>query len=174
MIKKQSGAAFTCLLVLKILRVFGSLYLFFGLDLMGLFSPLGSTGNKGAGNLFKFSQNHIDHIVCLMVGILATVLIQSFSTSISIVVGLMGANVWSVRNAIPIIMDNRTGKGVWVCGTFGTLDHCAWQCRLQPGSSPSPKLFGNFAPDLGGTLRVLIVNRFKLGDFWSNISSGLS
>ena len=139
MIKKQSGAAFTCLLALKILGVFGYLYLFFGLDLMGLFSPLGSTGNKGAGNLFTFSQNHIDHIVCLMVGILATVLIQSSSTSISIVVGLMGANVWSVRNAIPIIMDIRTGKGVWVCGTFGTLDHCAWQCRLQPGSSPSPK-----------------------------------
>ena len=45
----------------------------------------------------------------LMVGILATVLVQSSSTSTSIVVGLVGAEVLTVRQAIPIIMGANIG-----------------------------------------------------------------
>ncbi|CAL1173276.1 unnamed protein product [Cladocopium goreaui] len=106
--KEQSAGVFALLVTLKILGVLLSLYLFlFGLDLMGgSFSALGS---KGAGNLFTFSDNPI---AGLMVGILATVLVQSSSTSTSIVVGLVGADVLSVTQAIPIIMGANIGTSV--------------------------------------------------------------
>ena len=47
-----------------------------------------------------------------MVGILATVLVQSSSTSTSIVVGLVGAGQLTVHNAIPIIMGANIGTSV--------------------------------------------------------------
>ena len=105
---EQSAGEFAVFVTLKILGVLISLYLFlFGLDLMGVsFSALGS---KGAGNLFTFSDNPI---TALMVGILATVLVQSSSTSTSIVIGLVGADVLSVRGAIPIIMGANIGTSV--------------------------------------------------------------
>ena len=106
--KEQSAGMFALMVTLKIVGVLVSLYFFlFGLDLMGgSFSALGS---KGAGNLFTFSDNPI---AGLMVGILATVLVQSSSTSTSIVVGLVGADVLSVRYAIPIIMGANIGTSV--------------------------------------------------------------
>ena len=106
--KEQSPGMFALMVTLKIIGVLISTYLFlFGLDLMGgSFSALGS---KGAGNLFTFSDNPI---AGLMVGILATVLVQSSSTSTSIVVGLVGADVLSVRQAIPIIMGANIGTSV--------------------------------------------------------------
>ena len=106
--KEQSPGMFAVFVTLKILGVLISLYLFlFGLDLMGgSFSALGS---KGAGNLFTFSDNPI---AGLMVGILATVLVQSSSTSTSIVVGLVGADVLAVKQAIPIIMGANIGTSV--------------------------------------------------------------
>lgn len=106
--KEQSAGEFAVFVTLKILGVLISLYLFlFGLDLMGgSFSALGS---KGAGNLFTFSDNPI---AGLMVGILATVLVQSSSTSTSIVVGLVGADVLAVKQAIPIIMGANIGTSV--------------------------------------------------------------
>ena len=106
--KEQSAGMFALMVTLKIVGVLIALYFFlFGLDLMGgSFSALGS---KGAGNLFTFSDNPI---AGLMVGILATVLVQSSSTSTSIVVGLVGADVLAVRYAIPIIMGANIGTSV--------------------------------------------------------------
>ena len=105
---EQSAGEFAVEATLKIVGVLLALYLFlFGLDLMGGSSS--ALGGKGAGKLFTFS----DHpITALMVGILATVLVQSSSTSTSIVVGLVGADVLSVRQAIPIIMGANIGTSV--------------------------------------------------------------
>jgi len=47
-----------------------------------------------------------------MVGILATVLVQSSSTSTSIVVGLVSSDVLSVKNGIPVIMGANIGTSV--------------------------------------------------------------
>ena len=105
--KEQSAGEFAVFVTLKVLGVLISLYLFlFGLDLMG-----GST----------FSDNPI---AGLMVGILATVLVQSSSTSTSIVVGLVGADVLSVRQAIPIIMGANIGTSV--TNTIVTRQHFFW------------------------------------------------
>ena len=105
--KEQSCAVYAALVAAKIIGVLLALYFFlFGLDLMGgAFSAL---GGKGAGGLFTITDNPI---AGLMVGILATVMVQSSSTSTSIVVGLVGAEVLTVRQAIPIIMGANIGGG---------------------------------------------------------------
>jgi sodium-dependent phosphate cotransporter len=94
------GVRFCCLLSL--------LYLFiFGLDLMGTsFKVLGGTQ---AGDLFSAVDNPI---AGLMVGVLATVLVQSSSTSTSVVVGMVGADIISVKDAIPVIMGANIGTSV--------------------------------------------------------------
>lgn len=78
-----------------------------GLGLMGeSFKVL--TG-KSAGNLFR----SVDHPLSgLVVGILVTVLLQSSSTSTSIVVGLVGSGVMPVSQAIFIIMGANIGTSV--------------------------------------------------------------
>ena len=123
--KEQSAGVFAMMVTLKIIGVLISLYLFlFGLDLMGgSFSALGS---KGAGNLFTFSDNPI---AGLMVGILATVLVQSSSTSTSIVVGLVGADVLAVRQAIPIIMGANIGTSV--TNTIVSMAHAGDRIELE-------------------------------------------
>jgi len=94
-----------------VLRVIGLLTCVFvfllALDLMG--SSFKCLGGRGAGDLFQVTDNPI---AGLMVGILATVLVQSSSTSTSIVVGLVGAGQISVRNAVPIIMGANIGTSV--------------------------------------------------------------
>jgi len=78
-----------------------------GLGLLG--SSFKVIGGRGAGNMFSAVTNPI---AGLMVGILATVLVQSSSTSTSIVVGLVGAEVIPVKEAIPIIMGANIGTSV--------------------------------------------------------------
>ena len=53
-----------------------------------------------------------DPVVGLFIGILATALVQSSSTTTSIVVGLVGGGGISVANAIPIIMGANIGTSV--------------------------------------------------------------
>lgn len=64
-----------------------------------------------------------------MVGILATVLVQSSSTSTSIVVGLVGADVVSVRQAIPIIMGANIGTSV--TNTIVSMAHVGDRLELE-------------------------------------------
>ncbi len=92
----------------NILGIFISLYGFiFALGLMG--DSFKILGGKTAGELFQNINNPISG---LMVGILATVLVQSSSTSTSVVVGMVGANIITVSTAIPIIMGANIGTSV--------------------------------------------------------------
>ena len=110
---------------LKILGVLVSLYFFlFALSLMG--GSFGALGGKGAGELFTFSDNPI---AGLMVGILATVLVQSSSTSTSIVVGLVGASVMTPRQAIPVIMGANIGTSV--TNTIVSMAHSGDRLELE-------------------------------------------
>ena len=95
-------------IVFNILGIFISLYGFiFALGLMG--DSFKILGGKTAGELFQNINNPISG---LMVGILATVLVQSSSTSTSVVVGMVGANIITVSTAIPIIMGANIGTSV--------------------------------------------------------------
>ena len=83
-------------------------------------------GGKGAGDLFTIVDNPITG---LMVGILATVLVQSSSTSTSIVVGLVGAGQVSVKYAIPIIMGANIGTSV--TNTIVSMAHAGERLELE-------------------------------------------
>ena len=94
--------------ILRILRVAALLYLFlFAIGLLG-----------GAFKLFGkgFSEALItgtsNPVIGLMIGLLATSLIQSSSSTTSIVVGLVAAGALTVRGAVPIIVGANMGTTV--------------------------------------------------------------
>ena len=81
------------------------LYFFlFGLDLLG--SGAKVMGGCSAGELFG---DDVNPIAGLMIGILATVFLQSSSTTTSIVVSLVGAGSVSVNQGIYMIMGANIG-----------------------------------------------------------------
>lgn len=84
------------------------LYFFlFGLDLLG--SGAKVMGGCSAGELFGDETNPV---AGLMVGVLATVFLQSSSTTTSIVVSLVGAGSVSVNQGIYMIMGANIGTSV--------------------------------------------------------------
>jgi sodium-dependent phosphate cotransporter len=84
------------------------LYLFlFSLELMG--TSLKMFGKGFAETLIATTTNPI---VGLFIGVLATSVIQSSSTTTSIVVGLVAGGALNVTNAIPIIMGANIGTSV--------------------------------------------------------------
>jgi len=123
--KPGAGGTSWRVVVLCTVGLFASLYIF----LIGLFM-LGESfkclGGKGAGGLFKAIQNPI---AGLMTGVLATVMVQSSSTSTSIVVGLVGAEQITVRTGIPIIMGANIGTSV--TNTIVSMGHVSNRFELQ-------------------------------------------
>jgi sodium-dependent phosphate cotransporter len=84
------------------------LYLFLlSIDLMG--SSMKMFGKGFAEALIASTSNPL---VGLFIGILATSVVQSSSSTTSIVVGLVGSNALTVANAIPIIMGANIGTSV--------------------------------------------------------------
>jgi sodium-dependent phosphate cotransporter len=78
-----------------------------GLTLMG--SAFKVLGGAGAANLFAAINNPISGV---MIGVLATVFVQSSSTSTSVVVAMVSADLLTVKVAIPIIMGANIGTTV--------------------------------------------------------------
>jgi len=102
-----------------------ALYVFLvGLTLMG--TSFKVLGGKGAGNLFSAADNPI---AGLMTGILSTVLVQSSSTSTSVVVAMVGADQLTVGNGIPIIMGANIGTSV--TNTLVSLGHIGDRIELE-------------------------------------------
>jgi len=101
----------------KILAVAALLYFF--LVSIGLMSAAFKGFGKGfAENLIQTTSNPF---VGLFVGILATSLVQSSSTTTSIVVGMVGSGVLDVAHAIPIVMG--ANIGTTVTNTLVSLGH---------------------------------------------------
>ena len=94
--------------VRRLLIVLALLYIFlFAISLLGAaFKIFGSDFSK---TLIATTTNPV---VGLMIGLLATSLIQSSSSTTSIVVGLVAAGALTVRNAVPIIMGANMGTTV--------------------------------------------------------------
>ncbi|XP_033625305.1 sodium-dependent phosphate transport protein 2A-like [Asterias rubens] len=87
------------------------LYFFIcSLDLMS--SAFRLLGGKEAGEVFADSTLLNNPICGLMIGILATVLVQSSSTSTSIVVSIVSAGILQVKPAIFIVMGANIGTSV--------------------------------------------------------------
>jgi sodium-dependent phosphate cotransporter len=100
--------------VLKVLQFIAVLYLFFlCIDLMGGSFKL--IGKEAAKQLFTITQNPL---VGLLIGILATSIMQSSSTTTSIVVA---AGTLSIEQAVPMVMG--ANIGTTVTNTIVSLGH---------------------------------------------------
>ena len=101
--KSSRAATLANILLLIVL-----LYLFFlSIQLMG--HSLKLFGKDFAERLITSTSNPV---VGLFIGILATSIIQSSSTTTSILVALVGAGTMSVENAIPIVMGANIGTTI--------------------------------------------------------------
>ncbi|KAK3241739.1 hypothetical protein CYMTET_48524 [Cymbomonas tetramitiformis] len=85
-------------------------------------------GGKDSAKMFDVVDNPISG---LMIGILVTVLVQSSSTSTSIIIGLVGADEMSVSTAIPMIMGANIGTSV--TNTLVAIGHFASPAELRRG-----------------------------------------
>ncbi|XP_053156818.1 sodium-dependent phosphate transport protein 2A isoform X2 [Hemicordylus capensis] len=96
---------------LKVPLMFGFLYLFVcSLDVLS--SAFQLAGGKVAGDIFKDNTILSNPVAGLVVGILVTVLVQSSSTSTSIIVSMVSSGLLEVGSAIPIIMGSNIGTSV--------------------------------------------------------------
>ncbi|XP_043559929.1 sodium-dependent phosphate transport protein 2A-like isoform X6 [Chiloscyllium plagiosum] len=95
----------------KMLLLFSFLYMFVcSLDVLSAAFQL--AGGKVAGDIFKDNAILSNPVAGLVVGILVTVLVQSSSTSTSIIVSMVSSGLLGVRSAIPIIMGSNIGTSV--------------------------------------------------------------
>jgi len=98
-------------LLLKVVVVIVSLYLFI-CSLSFLSSAFQLLGGKSAGEVFAKSSILNNPIIGLMIGVLVTVLVQSSSTSTSIIVAMVSAGIITIQPAISMIMGANIGTTV--------------------------------------------------------------
>eukprot|EP00127_Corallochytrium_limacisporum_P001983 Clim_evm2s95 gene=Clim_evmTU2s95 len=108
------------LIVVKMGLVLGLLYCF--VIALGLLSDAFKIlGSKTAGSAFRESDIFDNPFAGLMLGVLVTVLVQSSSTSTSILISMRGANLLTLRQAVPMIMG--ANIGTTVTNTIVSLGH---------------------------------------------------
>lgn len=97
--------------ILKIILLLGFLYLFIcSLDVLS--SAFQLVGGKAAGDIFQDNAVLSNPVAGLVIGVLVTVLVQSSSTSSSIVVSMVSSGLLNVKSAVPIIMGANIGTSV--------------------------------------------------------------
>ncbi|XP_071794909.1 sodium-dependent phosphate transport protein 2B-like [Asterias amurensis] len=107
----QQRVRFVFLLIVKIILLIVFMY-FFICSLDFLSSAFRLLGGLAAGDVLN-DHFLLSNPVCgLMMGVLVTVLVQSSSTSTSIVVAMVSAAIIPVRQAIPIVMGANIGTSV--------------------------------------------------------------
>ena len=87
-------------------------------------------GGKDSSKMFDIADNPIS---AMMIGVLATVLVQSSSTTTSIIIALVGANELSVRIAVFMVMGANIGTSV--TNTIVAMGHFSNQDDLRRGFS---------------------------------------
>ncbi|XP_078572297.1 sodium-dependent phosphate transport protein 2B-like [Branchiostoma floridae x Branchiostoma japonicum] len=106
--------------ILKPLLLLGLIYLFIcSLDFLS--SAFRLLGGRAAGETLSNNELLTNPVAGLMIGVLATVLVQSSSTSTSIVVTMVGVGILQVKPAIPIVMGANIGTSV--TNTIVSLAH---------------------------------------------------
>jgi len=95
----------------RIIAVLGALY-FFICSLSFLASGFRLLAGKQAGEVFSNNSILNNAIAGLLVGVLVTVLVQSSSTSTSIIITMVAAELLTVEQAIPLVMGANIGTSV--------------------------------------------------------------
>uniref|UniRef100_A0A8C4EKV4 Sodium-dependent phosphate transport protein 2B n=1 Tax=Dicentrarchus labrax TaxID=13489 RepID=A0A8C4EKV4_DICLA len=97
--------------LVKTVLLIGLLYLFIcSLDVLS--SAFQLVGGKAAGDIFQDNVVLSNPVAGLVIGVLVTVLVQSSSTSSSIVVSMVSSGLLDVQSAVPIIMGANIGTSV--------------------------------------------------------------
>ncbi|GFN93139.1 sodium-dependent phosphate transport protein 2a [Plakobranchus ocellatus] len=134
--------------LVKISLVLALLYAFICLlDLLG--NAFRLLGGKTAGSVFQDSELLKNPITGLMIGVLATVILQSSSTSSSIVITMVASKILDLRPAIPIIMG--ANIGTTVTNTLVSLAHSMQRREFKRAFS------GAVVHDVFNWLTVLIL-----------------
>ena len=97
--------------IFQICVIIGSLYCFI-CSLSFLANGFRLVAGRQAGELFRNSEIFNNPIAGMLVGVLVTVLVQSSSTSTSIVITMVAADLFTVRQAISLIMGANIGTSV--------------------------------------------------------------
>ncbi|XP_051946699.1 sodium-dependent phosphate transport protein 2B-like isoform X1 [Xyrauchen texanus] len=97
--------------IVRLVLLLGLLYLFVcSLDVLS--SAFQLVGGKAAGDIFQDNKVLSNPVAGLVIGVLVTVLVQSSSTSSSIVVSMVSSGLLEVKSAVPIIMGANIGTSV--------------------------------------------------------------
>ncbi|KAL4635408.1 sodium-dependent phosphate transport protein 2B-like [Arapaima gigas] len=95
----------------KFIILLGLLYLFVcSLDVLS--SAFQLVGGKAAGDIFQDNAVLSNPVAGLVIGVMVTVLVQSSSTSSSIIVSMVSSGLLQVKSAVPIIMGANIGTSV--------------------------------------------------------------
>uniref|UniRef100_A0A8C2JPL9 Solute carrier family 34 member 2a n=1 Tax=Cyprinus carpio TaxID=7962 RepID=A0A8C2JPL9_CYPCA len=95
----------------KLILLLGLLYMFVcSLDILS--SAFQLVGGKAAGDIFQENTVLSNPLAGLVIGMLVTLLVQSSSTSSSIVVTMVSSGLLEVSTAVPIIMGTNIGTSV--------------------------------------------------------------
>ncbi|XP_073699048.1 solute carrier family 34 member 2a [Garra rufa] len=106
----------------KLIMLLGLLYMFVcSLDILS--SAFQLVGGKAAGDIFQENTVLSNPLAGLVIGMLVTLLVQSSSTSSSIVVSMVSSGLLEVKTAVPIIMG--TNIGTSVTNTFVAMTQVA-------------------------------------------------
>ena len=113
----------------KILLLLFLLFIFFySISLLG--SALKFFGSDFAAMIISTTENPV---IGLFIGILATSVVQSSSTTTSVVVALAAGNILSLHNAIPIIMGANIGTSV--TNTMISISYITKRIEFQRAAS---------------------------------------
>ena len=104
----SSGKNSKAEIISKILILFGLLYIFI-LSITLLGSAFKLMGKEFAETIFHTTSNPI---IGLMIGVITTAIVQSSSTTTSIIVGLVGSGMLPMEAAIPMVMGANIGTSV--------------------------------------------------------------
>ncbi|CAB1332030.1 unnamed protein product [Coregonus sp. 'balchen'] len=97
--------------IVKFILLVGFLYMFVcSLDILS--SAFQLVGGKAAGDIFQDNAVLSNPVAGLVIGVLVTVLVQSSSTSSSIVVSMVSSGLLEVQSAVPVIMGANIGTSV--------------------------------------------------------------
>jgi len=104
-------AKLVLIVLVKVCVILGALY-FFICSLSFLADGFRLLGGKQAGEIFRNSEVFNNKVAGMLVGVLVTVLVQSSSTSTSIFITMVAADLLTVKQAIPLVMGANIGTSV--------------------------------------------------------------
>ena len=107
----------TTFILLKTAGVIGALYMFL-VGIKGMSSAIKHMGADVADNIFTATS---DPFVALFIGVFATVLFQSSSTTTSLIVGMVSSGSLGIAGAVPMIMG--ANIGTTVTNTIVSMGH---------------------------------------------------